>query len=206
MSAKKIQAKIFICLLTVILNCAQIAQPRAEPGPQNHKQTAYNLATIYKMAMAFDKELQASKDDLEAAGYNVKQITGELLPQIDLSLSADINNEDQPHKESYTNKNYQLSITQKLFDANTFYARDVAETELHNKKLHYADSVQNLIGRLTATYFSILKQKAVLTSLAKEENALYSQLKAAESNFTTGTLSRVDLADIEAQYRLVTTV
>lgn len=171
------------------------------PTQQKNAASTYGLERLYQMAKDFDKNVRMAAYQAEAAGYALKKNKGVLLPQVDIYASGKIYDTKQPYEENYTGTDYQLNVTQPLFQAEALYNKNLAEVAVHREQLNYRIALKNLAMQLASAYFAILKQENLLISLQAEEAALQNQFSGAQLSFAAGTLSVVDLADIEAQYR-----
>ena len=206
-----------VCLvLFVLLNAAQAteslqkrSQIHTQPQKQFQKQyqTAdslqpiYSLSGLYQLAREFDKNIRRAEYEAQAAGYVLNKEHGALLPQVDLYASGTHYSVQEPDQEDYTSANYQLRVIQPLFKAQLLHNKALAKINMQVQQLDYAIALQQLAVQLASAYFSILKQENILVSLQAEEAALHQQLTRAQLEFSAGTLSAVDLVDIEAQYR-----
>ena len=203
-------------MLSVLLNAAQATeslQKRSRTQLQeqfqkksqtaNNLQPVYSLSRLYQLAREFDKNIRMAEYEAQAAGHALNKEHGALLPQVDIYASSQRYAVQEPGQEddNYTGTNYQLRVIQPLFRVQLLHNKALAKIDVQVQQLDYAIALQQLAVQLASAYFSILKQENLLISLQAEESALYQQLSGAQLEFSAGTLSAVDLADIEAQYR-----
>ncbi|MDX3773324.1 outer membrane channel protein TolC [Chromatiaceae bacterium AAb-1] len=161
---------------------------------------AENLQNIYQLATQKDPTVlrAAASRDAAAAGIDVSRAA--LLPQ--LNLSADFGRSDQD-SHSFDGRNTlggTLTLNQSLFNWNNWKNLSRAEKFALQSQTSYDSEVQNLIVRVTQTYFDVLKAADDLGFAQAEKRSIERQLEQTKQRFAVGLTAITDVHEAQAQF------
>lgn len=160
---------------------------------------AAGLLEVYQDAVKQDAELAVERARLEVSRAQTRQATSSLLPQITTSGTfANIDTEDAPKKTN--NTNFTLSAQQMLINSEAWYGRSAAKAAFHAAEANYSDAEQNLLLRVSETYFNVLRAEDNLRSSEAEEQAIKRQLDQAQEQYDVGLISITNVLEARAAY------
>lgn len=167
---------------------------------------AQSLVELYDAALGFDASYQSAKSLYEANLSKAEQAKAGLLPSANLGLGANLTNitSDVPEFErDYGNQSATLSASQPLYrPANVATAAQGKKSaEVAKAQLQTAD--QDLIVRVSQTYFDVLAAGDSLDFVKAQKSAVSEQLASAKRNFEVGTATITDTREAQARFDLV---
>lgn len=159
-----------------------------------------DLLSIYKEALDKDPEFNSKKADLAISKEFLNQSRSGLLPQVRVSGGTNWNEyyQDRTLENDYNTFSYGLNISQPLFRLDKWFANKQAKENVKAAEAQFAYQQQNLIIRVTQSYFKVLSAKANLEAKIATEKALKNQYDAVFERFNSGSVSRIDLAEAKA--------
>jgi len=165
--------------------------------------SAANLNEIYQLSLSNDAELAAAKAKREAGQYQTNIARGALLPQVSIGadqISYDIDTELGDY--DYDTFSYNATISQTLFNLNSWYNYKAAAAGGNASDLEYMLSEQQLILRSAEAYFNVLRAKENLETAQAEEKAVKRQLEQTQQRFEVGLIAITEVHEAEASYDL----
>ncbi len=175
---------------------------------------AQSLTELYDFARAYDAPYQSAKAQYDANLYKADQAKASLMPTVNLSAgvtNTQLQIDAAAHDSlpaSNTTKSYDtqtsgLNATQPLYRPSNYatYQQGVRTADLAQAQLEAAE--QDLIVRVSQTYFDLLGAQDTLTFVQAQKVAVAEQLASAKRNFEVGTATITDTRDAQARYDLV---
>ena len=168
---------------------------------------AQNLVELYNAASGFDASYQSAKSLYDANLYKAEQAKAGLLPSAGLAMGVNrtnITSDVATSERSFGNQSATLSASQPLYRPfNTAVAAQGKKSiEVAQAQLQAAD--QDLIVRVSQTYFDVLAATDNLTFVKAQKSAVSEQLASAKRNFEVGTSTITDTREAQARSDLVT--
>jgi outer membrane protein len=169
--------------------------------------SAQNLTQLYESARAYDAIYQSAKSQYEANLARAEQAKAGLRATANLSANisrSNLENNNPKVDRSFGSQGATISANQPLYrPANRATA---AQGELQAKQAQSAllSAEQDLIVRVTQTYFDVLASQDGLAFVKAQKTAVAEQLAAAKRNFEVGTSTITDTREAQARFDLVT--
>ncbi|GAB2668171.1 outer membrane channel protein TolC [Vibrio panuliri] len=170
---------------------------------------ADTLADIYNQAKENDPTLLKAAAERDAAFEAINQSRADLLPQISLSASYDLDRGEQDTTSRGTldgDKNTfaaGIGFSQEIYDRSSWVTLDIAEMSARQLDSAYAASQQALILRVSQAYFDVLRAQDTLVFVQAEKAAVGRQLEQTKQRFEVGLSAITDVHDAQAQYDAV---
>ncbi len=168
---------------------------------------AENLLALYEMARENDSLIRSAKAN-QKAEYEAENIAfSDLLPS--LNLGGDYSYTQNNIKSSptlatgikkFTSNSASLTLRQPLFRQDRFLALQKSKTEVKKSDSKLKIAEQDLIMRLSRSYFNILSKKDGLLFSEKEERALSRQLQQEKERFSVGLVAITSVLEVQARY------
>ena len=179
-------------------------------------ETASNLIDIYQQALARDPQLASAWSQNRAAQEIIEQGKALYRPTVNLTAGASASQTDirflgaagnNPFRvqgrNNFEGYNYGVDARQPIYRKQNLVQMEQSKTQVSqaDKQLHLTQ--QNLILRVTQTYFDVLIAQDKMTLMAAQKKAIVSQLEQAKANFEVGTATVTDVNEAQARYDLV---
>lgn len=169
---------------------------------------AEDLMSIYQLAVQNDPQLQAAKEQLQAARESKSLARSQLLPTIGVGATYDsvkrdlktLNGTPVDSSSSYKEKGLGLSLTQPLFRRDRFLQLEQADSTIAQAEAQYASSQIDLMVRSTTAYFDILSAEDDLRVAMAEREATGRQLEQAQQRFDVGLIAITDVHEAQAAF------
>ena len=164
----------------------------------NTSAIAETLSDIYSIAVKNDPVFLAAKANYKADKETLKQGRAVLLPQ--LAGSA---NKLEPRDPTSTNPDkttYSASLSQSLFNVPAWFQFKSAKTMDQVAEATFAANQQDLIIRVSETYFNVLRAYENKQTREAELSAISRQLEQTRERFEVGLLPITDVYEIQAIY------
>ena len=167
---------------------------------------AQSLGELYESARGFDAAYQSARAQYDATLAKADQARALVLPTAGLSAGAsrsEFENSSPSYSRSYGSQSVAVNASQPLYrPANRAgYAQGLKQVELAQAQLAAAE--QDLIVRVSQSYFDALASKDNLTFVLAQKAAVAEQLASAKRNFEVGTSTITDTREAQARYDLV---
>jgi outer membrane protein len=164
---------------------------------------AADLNEIYQLSLANDAELAAAKARRDAGDYQVNLARAPLLPQVSLGATlARSEIETDLGTDDLDTFSYNATISQTLFNLNSWYNFKAAAAGGDASNLEYVLSEQQLILRSAEAYFNVLRAEENLETARAEETAVKRQLEQTQQRFEVGLIAITEVHEAEASYDL----
>ncbi|WP_341917968.1 TolC family outer membrane protein [Hydrocarboniphaga effusa] len=178
---------------------------------------AGDLLRFFEMAQRNDAQYNASLHARDVALEAEPSARALLLPQVQATYSQTFNDSDTTVRfedpttgipvelarhNGGTDKNLGVSLTQPLFDLESWRRLQQAGEQTALAELNFRASRQALLLRTADVYFQLLSANDALALASAEKDALASQLELAQQNLELGQSSIIDVQDVQARYDL----
>ena len=170
---------------------------------------AADLLQVYRLAQQNDPEFAAAQAQYQAAREAAPQARAAVLPQITFSASHFENSEDaldsttgSTVSSDFDSEQLQLELRQTLFDWNQFSGLGRADAAVAQAESEFAAAEQNLIVRVSQSYFDVLNARDTLRFARAEKAAIERQLEQAKERFDVGLIPITDVKEAQAQFDL----
>ncbi|MCU7812657.1 MAG: TolC family outer membrane protein [Candidatus Thiodiazotropha sp. (ex Notomyrtea botanica)] len=170
---------------------------------------AEDLMSIYRLALQNDPQLQAAKEQLEAARESKSLARSQLLPTIGLGASYDSVRrklKTSPfgsgagETSTFQESGLGLNLTQPLYRRDRFVQLEQADSTIGQAEAQYASSEIDLMVRSTTAYFDILSAEDDLRVAEAEREATGRQLEQAQQRFDVGLIAITDVHEAQAAF------
>lgn len=161
---------------------------------------ADDLAGIYALAKDNDPTLLRAAAQKDAAFEAVTSTKSDLLPQINLTASYDINDSSDLPSNEYNQLQAGISFSQALYQRSSWINLESAEKSARQADASYAATQQQLILRVATAYFEVLRAQDSLEFVRAEKAAVGRQLEQTKQRFEVGLSAITDVHDAQAQY------
>lgn len=164
--------------------------------------------SIYQLAQQSDPQLQAAKEQLNAARENKSLARSQLLPSIGLGASYEATRRDLKtlqgvtvdQSESYKESGLGLNLTQPIYHRDRFVQLEQADSTIAQAEAEYAAAEIGLMVRSTTAYFDILSAEDDLRVAQAEREATGRQLEQAQQRFDVGLIAITDVHEAQAAF------
>lgn len=164
---------------------------------------AADLNEIYQLSLTNDAELAAAKAKRNSGNYQVDIARASLLPQVTLGADKVFSEiETDAGDDDYDTFSYNATISQTLFNLNSWYGYKAAAAGGNSSELEYLLSEQQLILRSAEAYFNVLRARDNLETAQAEEKAVKRQLEQTQQRFEVGLIAITEVHEAEASYDL----
>ncbi len=163
------------------------------------------LLEIYRLAQGNDPTFDAARYAFEAAQQKVPQARAGLLPALNLNG----NDNATVASSKFTNTpvvtrdvhawTWTLQLTQPLIRAQNIYAYRESASLVEQARAQYTQAEQDLILRVTQTYFDVLVAQESIEVADAQVNAMGEQLALAQRGFETGTNAITDVHEAKSR-------
>mgnify|MGYP000060658710 CR=1 FL=1 len=164
---------------------------------------AADLNEIYQLSLTNDAELAAAKAKRSSGDYQVDIARAALLPQVTLGADKVFSDTETDAGDiDYDTLSFNATISQTLFNLNSWYTYQAASAGGSVSDLEYMLSEQQLILRSAEAYFNVLRAKENLETAQAEEKAVKRQLEQTQQRFEVGLIAITEVHEAEASYDL----
>ncbi len=168
---------------------------------------AQSLSELYQAASIYDATFQAAKSQYEANLAKAAQANAGLWPTANLSANisrSDFENNNPKTERNFGSRSATLSANQPLYRPVNRATAAQGERAAEQAKTALQTAEQDLIVRVTQTYFDVLASQDSLAFVKAQKTAVAEQLAAAKRNFEVGTSTITDTREAQARFDLVT--
>lgn len=181
----------------------------------NADDKAYSLMDVYRQALAHDPTLASALSANQAAQEIIEQGKALYRPTVNLNADATATRSDiryigsgfNPYSRvggssNFEGYRYEVDARQPIFRKPNLVQMDQTITQVSqaDKQLHL--SQQDLILRVTQTYFEVLIAQDKIDLIGAQKVAILSQLEQAKANFEVGTATITDVNEAQARFDL----
>lgn len=169
---------------------------------------AQDLMQTWRAALANDPVYAAARAQYRASVEQVPQARASLLPAVNAEVGG-------VYEDTRTTRNlsrrtqdgtrgtWDLVLTQPLYDWSTWQRYEQAKLGVADAELQLQQAYQDLLLRVSDTYFSILGVEDALTATEGEKASIAAQLESAKQNFELGNATITDTYEAQARYDLI---
>jgi outer membrane protein len=168
---------------------------------------AVDLIGVYTLALKNDPQLRAAEFRREATGENKKQAWANLLPDLSLGASATRGDTETTIKggaeipDTDTDEyNWDVTLIQSIYRQANYEQLDVARGQISQADAIYDIAFQDLLLRVSDSYFLVLNRIDNVTFAEAEESALQRQYEQAQQRFEVGLTAVTDVHEARASY------
>ena len=168
-----------------------------------------NLWSIYQKAIDNDPTYKQQQFTYEADKEAIEQAKGQLRPQINASLGTGRVNDDidaainsASGDETYTNTNASINLSQSIWDKSKIENLELAKNQVHLSKLQLDDEFQNLLTRVSDSYFNLLAAQDTLEVTIRERETLKEQFEQAGELLDAGLGTSTDFFQSQSRLQL----
>lgn len=169
-----------------------------------------DLVQSYRLALTQDAGYQASRAETAGVRENVPMALAQLLPNISGNLTRSKNYTNRTvsgfsspmnaGQYEYFSANYALTLRQPLYRKYNFAQYRQAQSQVASVDASLEKSLQDLLVRLSATYFEALLAQDQMALVLAQKEAYGVQLKAVQHAFEAGLGTRTDIDDAQVRY------
>lgn len=171
---------------------------------------AQSLVDLYEVARGYDATFISAKAQYEANLAKANQTLGGILPNIALSSTATRTNATVSYDNSpssngqniYGNYTASVTMTQPLYRPAVWATYKQGGRQLLQATAQYEAAEQDLLVRVTQTYFDVLSSQDSLEFVKAQKKAVAEQLASAKRNFEVGTATITGVRDAQARFDL----
>jgi outer membrane protein len=168
---------------------------------------AQSLKELYDAAAGYDATVLAARAQNESAQYTLARIEALRRPTVNLRVAA-AQSETDPVTGSRIvgshNQQANIGARHPLFNRSNTVTIEQAERQYEIAKALLDAAEQDLIIRVSQTYFDVLAAQDVLATARANRTAISEQLASAKRNFEVGTSTITDTREAQARFDLAT--
>jgi len=169
---------------------------------------AEDLLSVYQQALQNDPQLQAAKEQLNAARESKSLARSQLLPTIGIGASYEAVRRDLKTQQgvsvddtnNYRDSGLGLNLTQPLYRRDRLVQLEQADSTIAQAEAQYASAEIDLMVRSTTAYFDILSAQDDLRVAQAEREATGRQLEQAQQRFDVGLIAITDVHEAQAAF------
>ena len=186
-------------LLGVIAVQVQAAQPVA-PQSVNASTYSLDLMTLYRESRLEDPRILAAYARARSAREQEREALGGLLPQVTANANGNrILRKDELSREYYNNKSYSLSLTQSLYNKQTWEHYQQAKSLTLQQASQSEDAQAEATVDLAQRYFDALAADDELELVQAERRATQGNLDRANAMYAKQLAMVTDVLDLKAR-------
>jgi len=163
---------------------------------------AEDLLSVYNQAKASDPTVLKSRALFNASREGIEQARAVLMPS--LSGSASYNRSKNYRESVLTSESgttsYGIDFGIQLYNHTSWLRLDNAKKSAHRSDIAYQAVKQDLIVRVTKSYFDVLSAKDDLDFAIAEKTAIERQLEQTKQRYSVGLTAVTDVHEAQAQY------
>ena len=168
---------------------------------------AQSLVELYDSARGFDANYQSARLQFDANLARAEQAKAGIYPTAGLSAGLSrtgFENTNPATSRAFTTQNIALSASQPLYRPANVATFRQAERQADLARAVLDAAEQDLIVRITQSYFDVLAAQDTLAFVLAQKTAVAEQLAFARRNFEVGTSTITDTREAQARFDLVT--
>jgi outer membrane protein len=166
---------------------------------------AQSLIDLYTAARDYDAAFQSARSQYDATLARAEQAQALMLPTVGLSATATRTSQEiSPLPErAYGTQTATLGATQPLYRPANWASYEQGKKQQTLAKAQMVAAEQDLIVRVSQSYFDVLAASDSLTFVKSQKTAVAEQLASAKRNFEVGTSTITDSREAQARFDLV---
>ena len=163
-----------------------------------------SLEEIYTLAFENDPQIKAAEARYLGKREAVPQARAALLPNLTASGTSTDNRrsipDDPTPEHRFNTHGWQAQITQPLFRIDKWFQLKQAKNIRSQAEAQYEADQQDLIIRVSESYFNILEAQDRLNAAQAEREAVQRQLEQVQQRFDVGLVAITDLLESTAAF------
>jgi len=171
---------------------------------------AQSLIDLYEVARGYDASFISAKAQYEANLAKANQTLGGILPNISLGSTASRTNASVSYDKAPASNgentfgvySANVTMTQPLYRPAVWATYKQGGRQLLQATAQFEAAEQELVVRVTQTYFDLLSSQDSLEFVKAQKKAVAEQLASAKRNFEVGTSTITGVRDAQARYDL----
>lgn len=167
-----------------------------------------DLLQIWQLALQRDPVYASNRAGRDAEQEKIPQARARLLPFISADAVGELDNSRRLQGlDNSTSKRralWALTLVQPLIDISAWGELKRAEYIASSADVSQARAYQDLILRVSQSYFDVLAAQDTLRALLAEKTAIETQLRAAQQGFELGSTTIADTYEAQARLDLLT--
>lgn len=170
---------------------------------------AADLLELWKVAEVQDTKYLSAYHKFRADQEIIKLSRADLLPSLsfqyehtvtDQTVNESSNVTTEGKTANYPTDSYGLTLTQSLFDYARWQRFSQAKISANRATVEYSLSKQQLLLRLSESYFLVLERGDQLHAVVAEKKAMLKHYEVSEKKNSLGLVRKVDVEDARARY------
>lgn len=171
----------------------------------NNEAQAVPFSSIYQMALQQDPTVAGAQVQITAAQERVNQAQGALQSKWNFTGEEKRGEQWQRWQDGQRNtdlrtRQYGLQYSYPVYRPAVDVSLEQSRVMVGAARYQHADSMNELLQRVSSLFFEILGSRAELTLLHAQQQAVAEQKAVAKRSFDVGTVSITDLREAEAKY------
>jgi len=168
---------------------------------------AQSLIDLYEVARGYDASFISAKAQYEANLAKANQTLGGILPNISLGSTASRTNASVSYDKAPASNgentfgvySANVTMTQPLYRPAVWATYKQGGRQLLQATAQFEAAEQELVVRVTQTYFDLLSSQDSLEFVKAQKKAVAEQLASAKRNFEVGTSTITGVRDAQAR-------
>jgi len=166
---------------------------------------AQSLQELYDTARGYDATYLAARALAESAQARADQAHALRRPSVDATIGTNRSSvETRSSDGTGTATSADLNAKQSLFNRVNDATISQADLSVESSRADLQIAEQELIVRVSQTYFDVLAAQDTLSTAGANKKAIAEQLASAKRNFEVGTATITDTREAQARYDLAT--
>jgi outer membrane protein len=166
---------------------------------------AQSLQELYDTARGYDATYLAARALAESAQARADQAHALRRPSVDATIGTNrARTETSSINGTGTATSADLNARQSLFNRTNDATISQADLSVESSRADLQIAEQELIVRVSQTYFDVLAAQDTLATASTNKKAIAEQLASAKRNFEVGTATITDTREAQARYDLAT--
>jgi outer membrane protein len=166
---------------------------------------AQSLQELYDTARGYDATYLAARALAESAQARADQAHALRRPSVDATIGTNrARTETSSINGTGTATSADLNARQSLFNRANDATISQADLSVESSRADLQIAEQELIVRVSQTYFDVLAAQDTLATASTNKKAIAEQLASAKRNFEVGTATITDTREAQARYDLAT--
>ena len=166
---------------------------------------AATLEEIYNLAVVNDPQLGAAQAVFLSRNEVVAQSRAGILPNLAVRGQTSDNrrilpSNPQPPTNRFNDHGWQAILSQPIFRLDRWYQFQLSKNLQAEAIANFAAEQQDLLVRVSETYFSILESEDALSATNAERDAVQRQLEQVNQRFDVGLVAITDVLEAQARH------
>jgi len=163
---------------------------------------AAGILEVYRVALESDPVLKQSIAQQKSVKEGTEQTFSLFLPNISASASASERRSTglSSGSDDYSSNNAGISLRQSIYDNANYVSHRISKLNLSSASSNLIAAEQDLIARVTNSYFDVLLAADTVEFTKSEQTAISRQLEQAKRRYEVGIIAITDVLEAQAGY------